>query len=264
MQWYREHPRVVRLLAVVVPLVVSGVLHLASAVVANSAAALVLVLLVVGAAATGDRSAGVIAAVSAALGFDVFLTRPYFQLRIDDVEDVELAVLLLLVGVAVSELASWGVRQASDATEQAGFLRGALESADLASGSTDVADALERVSGSIRSLLGADDVRFEPGEHDPHAAVICRDGTLRHRGRTLDPSSGGLPSGPKGYTALPVVQRGSQVGYFRITTARPGVRPGRDQVRVAALLAGEWSLRAEPIRLSGRRTGPVAADAPRA
>ena len=113
MAWYRQHHGIVRVLAVVVPLVISGVLHLLSGLVANSAAALVLVLFVVGAASTGDRLAGLLAALSAAVGFDFFLTQPYLRLQIDSAEDIELAVLLLLIGLAVSELASWAIRQSA-------------------------------------------------------------------------------------------------------------------------------------------------------
>lgn len=242
---YRRHRGVTRLLAVAVPLVVSGVLHLAGGLIANSAGALVLVLCVVAAAATGDRLASAIAALSSVLGFDFFLTQPYLQLRIASAEDVELAVLLLLVGLAVSELAAWGLRQNAAATEQAGFVRGALESADLAAGSTSLPDALERVAGTIRALLGADGVTFERGDHDAAAAVIQRDGSVRHQRRPRDIALNGLPRSPGGYSAIPVVQGGAQVGYFRVTTGSD-LRPSRDALRVAVLLAGQFSHRLTP------------------
>jgi K+-sensing histidine kinase KdpD len=253
MEWYRQHHGVVRVLAVVVPLLAAAGLHAATVLIPSNAATLILVLLVVGAASTGDRLSGVLAAVSSALGFDFFLTQPYLQLRIDNVEDVELAVLLLVVGVAVSELASWGVRQGATAIEQAGFVHGALESADLAAGSTNVDDALERVSDSLRTLLGASEVTFEYGDHDASAAIVERNGTVRYQGKTLDLTRTGLPAAPHAFTAIPVVQRGAQVGYFRISTPSRDLRPSRDQLRVAVLLAGEFSLRAEPIRGSVRR-----------
>jgi K+-sensing histidine kinase KdpD len=246
MAWYRQHHGIVRVLAVVVPLVISGVLHLLSGLVANSAAALVLVLFVVGAASTGDRLAGPLAALSAAVGFDFFLTQPYLRLQIDSAEDIELAVLLLLIGLAVSELASWAIRQSATATEQASFVAGALQSADLAAGSVNEADGLERVADTIRQLLGVDRVTFTTGEHDAAASVIQRDGSLRYQGKTLDVALTGLPRAPHAYTAIPVVQRGSQVGYFSLTTAGRDVRPSRDALRVAVLLAAQWSMRATP------------------
>jgi hypothetical protein len=247
-QWFRQHRAAVRWLSVLVPLLVSSGLYLAVGLVPNSAAALVLVLFVVGAAATGDRLAGVLAAVSSAVGFDFFLTVPYLQLRIDSVEDVLLAGLLLLVGVAVSELASWGIRQSAVASQQSAFVKGALESADLAAGSTSLPDALDRVADSIKRVLGAEQVSFEYGDHDPTAAAINRDGTMRYKGRVFDVDLTGLPVGPYVYTAIPVVQQGAQVGFFRIANPTQDVRPSRDQLRVAVLLAGQWSLRAAPTR----------------
>lgn len=253
-QWFRRNRGAVRVLSVLVPLLVSGGLYLVAGFVPNSAAALVLVLLVVGSAATGDRLAGVLAAVASTVGFDFFLTVPYLQLRIDSVEDIVLALLLLLVGLAVSELASWGIRQSAAASQQAGFVMGALESADLAAGSTNLPDALERVADSIEKLLGAEQVSFEYGDHDAAAAVINRDGTMRYKGRTVDVGLTGLPTGPYAYTAIPVIQQGAEVGYFRVATPTRDVRPTRDQLRVAVLLAGEWSLRTLPIH--PRRSRP--------
>ena len=251
MAWYRQHHGIARVLAVVVPLVISGVLYLISGLIANSAAALVLVLFVVGAASTGDRLAGLLAAMSAAVGFDFFLTQPYLRLQIDSAEDIELAVLLLLIGLAVSELASWAIRESASATEQASFVAGALQSADLAAGSVNEADGLERVADTIRQLLGVDRVTFTTGEQEA-ASVIQRDGSLRHQGKTLDVALTGLPRAPHAYTVIPVVHRGSQVGYFSITTAGRDVRPSRDALRVAVLLASQWSLRATTPRRTAR------------
>jgi K+-sensing histidine kinase KdpD len=252
MNWFRHHRAGVRLIAALAPLGASAALYGVVAFVPNSAAALILVLLVVGAASTGDRLGGLLAAVSAAIGFDFFLTVPYLQLRIDSVEDIMLAGLLLIVGLAVSELASWGIRQSAIANQQAGFVKGALESADLAAGSNDSVEGLERVAGSVRELLGAERVTFEYGNHDSTAAVINRDGTLRFNGRTVSAELAGLPSGPYVYSAIPVVQHGGQVGYFRIANPTQQVRPSRDQLRVAVLLAGEWSVRAAPTQRSRR------------
>jgi K+-sensing histidine kinase KdpD len=244
--WFRRYPGLLRVLAVVAPLAVAALLELVVDMVTNSASALVLVLVVVGAAATGDRLAGVLAALSAAVGFDVFLTRPYFQLRIDAVEDAELAALLLLVGLAVSELASWGIRQSRSANEQAGFVQGALESALLASGSIDTADGLARASDGIRKVLGVEAVDFVYGEHDAGAAVLHQDGTVRRRGKDVAVAADGLPGGGHAYTAIPIAHNGAQVGYFRVTSPTRTVRPSREQLRVAALLASQWSLRPVP------------------
>ena len=92
--------------------------------IANTNAALGLVLLIVAAASTGIRSAGLVAAVSSAAWFDFFLTEPYQQFTITDQADIETAILLVLVGIAVTEVALWGHRQHARASQQQGYLDG--------------------------------------------------------------------------------------------------------------------------------------------
>lgn len=248
--WFRSHPGWVRLLASLIPLGLAGLLQLALSVITNTSSALVLVLAVVAAAATGDRLAGVLAAASAALGFDFFLTQPYFQLRIDDPGDIELAVLLLAVGLAVSELAGWGIRRSIEANQQSGFVQGALEAAALAGGSVSTADGLERTSDGIQRILAAESVSFVAGDHDASAVIIQPDGTFRRHGEVVDVARRGLPAGPNGYCAIPIAQQGAQLGYFRVDLPA-SARPSRDQLRVAALLASQWALR--PLPRSGTR-----------
>src|SRR5215469_14312041 len=77
----------------------------------NTDAALALVLVVVGVAAAGHRPAGVLAAVSAAVWFDFFLTVPYEEFTITRRADLETTVLILAVGIAVTEMAVRGRRQ---------------------------------------------------------------------------------------------------------------------------------------------------------
>jgi len=71
----------------------------------NTNAALALVLVVVTVAATEYRLAGVLASVSAAVWFDFFLTVPYYQFTITRRADVETAALILVIGIAVTEIA---------------------------------------------------------------------------------------------------------------------------------------------------------------
>ena len=71
----------------------------------RTTAVLLLVLVVVAAAATGLRSAGLTATASGTLCFDHFLTEPTRSLAISGAQDVQTALLLLVVGVAVTEIA---------------------------------------------------------------------------------------------------------------------------------------------------------------
>jgi GAF domain-containing protein len=66
---------------------------------------------VVAVAAQGYRLAGVVAAVSGTLWFDFFLLRPWDGLSVSAEEDRWTLLLLLAIGVTVSELAARGRRQ---------------------------------------------------------------------------------------------------------------------------------------------------------
>jgi K+-sensing histidine kinase KdpD len=59
-------------------------------------------LVVVAAAAIGGRAAGIVAAVSAALAYDFFLTTPYHTLVIDTLAQVITVALLVVTGIMVS------------------------------------------------------------------------------------------------------------------------------------------------------------------
>jgi Osmosensitive K+ channel histidine kinase len=244
--WLRAHLGVARLLAVVVPLLVAASLQPALAVITNAAAGLVLVLAVVAAATIGDRPSGALAALSAGLGFDLFLTEPHFQLRIDDPQDIEVTILLLIVGLAVSELASWGIRRSLEANRQLGFVDDALEASALAAGSVSAVDGLERTSAGIQRVLAADAVVFTRGDHGADALVVHPDGTLRRHGAVVDLARRGHPHGAYGYCAIPIARQGAQVGFFRVDLPE-AARPTREQLRVASLLAGQWALRVEPL-----------------
>ncbi len=62
--------------------------------------------------------------MSAAVWFDFFLTRPYERFSILHRADIETTLLLLIIGVAVTELAVWGRRQHAVASPRAGYLDG--------------------------------------------------------------------------------------------------------------------------------------------
>ena len=113
--------RVVVLAGLAALLVLAAVLAPFRGSLPNTDAALALVLVV---AAAGHRAAGALAAVSAAVWFDFFLTVPYERLTITRRADIETTVLILAVGVAVTEIGVRGRRQHAAAARRAGYLNG--------------------------------------------------------------------------------------------------------------------------------------------
>lgn len=103
---YPLRDRIAVTAALAAPLLVSLLLVPFRGSLSSTNMALILVVVVVAVAAAGNRVAGALTALSAAAWFDFFLTRPYQSFTINRADDVETTVLLLAVGVAVSQLAA--------------------------------------------------------------------------------------------------------------------------------------------------------------
>ncbi len=233
----RSSPARLRAAAVVLPILVAGVLYLLRSVVTGASAAVILVLVVVAVAATGDRPSGVLAALAAAVGFDFFVAAPRLDFDIDDIADVGMAVLLLIAGVAVTELALWGSRQQAIASQRAGYMSGVLESAELAARGVPASEVIPTVAGHIWRTLGVELVAYSPGAPHRDCAIIERDGRVTLQGDLLDVARDGLPVDR--HTAVLVVQDDTVVGHFLVTAATSVVRPRPEQLQVAVLLADQ-------------------------
>jgi K+-sensing histidine kinase KdpD len=239
-QVFRAYERTIaRASALLLPLVTCAVLANLRDSVTSATAALILVLWIVATSATGDRVAGLLAAVSGGLWFDFFLTKPYHRLAISDSDDIEITVLLVLIGIAVTEIALWGRRQQAGAARRSGYLDGVLSTAKaVAEGDTPTSTLIEVVAAQIIDVLHVDDCTFVPGPvHDRRMAILDQEGVLSRKGKVVDVARSGLPFDEQ--VAI-VVRRGPQVlGHFVITAATRVVRPNRQQLRVAVLLADQ-------------------------
>lgn len=228
-----------RAAALLLPLVSCAVLANFRDTVTSATAALILVVWVVATAAVGDRVAGLLAALSGGLWFDFFLTQPYHRLAISDSDDVEVTVLLVLIGVVVTEIALWGRRQQERAARRTGYLDGVLSTAKAVSeGDAPTPTLIDVVAHQIVEVLAVDNCRFVPGPvHDRRFALLDQDGTVVRNGNVVDVVRSGLPFDEE--IAI-VVRRGPNVfGHFVVTAATRIVRPSRQQLRVAVLLADQ-------------------------
>lgn len=235
----RAHRAWVIAAAVVLPLLVCAVLALIRREFENTNAALVLVLIIVLAAATGVRSAGIVAALSSAVWFDFFLTEPYGQLVITARTDIVTTVLLVLVGASVSEVALWGRRQQARASRQQGYLDGVTRTAAVvAAGRSSTRSLVDSVAGQIAVVLGIDDCRFVP---DTGARAgqptLGSGGTVTRDNRTVDVDRVGLPTDAE--IALDVRSAGAVHGHYALTASTRVVRPTLNQRRVAVTLANQ-------------------------
>lgn len=223
--------------SVALPLIAGWLLSLGNHAIANTNAALVLVLLVVAAAATGMRAAGIASALAAAAGFDFFLTAPFRTFAIHSSADLATAVLLLGVGAAVSEIAIWGRRQQARASREQGYLDGLLSTAAaVAAGQASRAQLVDLVGKQLRTLLQIDGCTFDPVMQSGLPA-LTGDGGLIRNGRTVDVRRRGLPTDTA--FVIPVRFAGTVHGHFVLTASTRVVRPTSGQLRVAVMLADQ-------------------------
>lgn len=212
----------------------------------NTNVALVLVLVVLLAAMTGGRRAGVVAALSTVLAFDFFHTQPYLSLTIDSRDDVLTTLLLLPIGLIVGTVATRGRsarRQAADSRDQ---MHRVHHLAELTASGADATTVLDEAQVQLTQLLRLESSRFEAQPYEDELPVLERGGAVMatsHR-YTLD----GFELPRKG-VALPVLSRGRPVGRF-VLTPTPGVGVSLERRIVAVALADQAGAALHPAERS--------------
>ncbi len=147
----RYRRRATLVAAAVVPLALAAALVPVRAHYASPAAALTMVVVITLAAVIGDRVAGVVASISAALWFDFFYTRPYDSFTINHRPDVETTIAILVVGVVITELAGRSRHHfaaANEAYDFVGTIRDVAEAGARGAGDDEV--DRERLRGRSR------------------------------------------------------------------------------------------------------------------
>jgi K+-sensing histidine kinase KdpD len=186
-------------------------------------AVLILVLIVVAVAAIGSRLGGVLAALSAGAWFDFFLTRPYESFSIDSGQAIGTTVLLLVIGLGVTELARWGQRQHFRAGEQSGYLAGLHTAAEGAANGGSPTRLTSQVIDQLTELLDLRSCHFHYGTGVGQPRLL-HDGSLAWAGRAWDIDRQGLPHNEE--TELLVSAGGGYQGRF-LMTPTSGSRPDR-------------------------------------
>jgi hypothetical protein len=194
--------------------------------------ALVLVLVVLGAAVLGGRAVGVVAGAVTAVAFDFFLTQPYGSLTIARGDDVATTVLLAVVGLVGGELVERARRSEADALARRAEMDGFQRRAELAAGGERPARLIGRTGEELAALLALTDVTYERGPAPADMAV------LTHWGATVP---GGPGPGGAETVALPVRAHGRDLGHFRLVFPRPtaGMGVAADTRHAAVAMADQ-------------------------
>ena len=232
---YLTRDRAALAAAVIAPLAAAAILLPFRASWSNTNVALLMVVVVVAVAAIGNRVAGAIAAVGAAVWFDFFFTLPYERFTIRSSADITTFVLLLVVGAIVSQLAAYARRLKVVAITDAGYLAQIHETASLTQTAKNPGDVADRVREQLIAVLDLQQCRFEYGSLLGHPPRLELDGTvLAGRGR-WDVETAGWPAGE---IELRVFAGGQYYGRFMLSP-KPGSRPSLQARLVAVTLADQ-------------------------
>ena len=197
--------------------------------------ALILVVVIVAVASTGRRAAAALSALVAALAFDFFLTRPYYSLRITRTSDLITEILLLVVGLAVGELAARGRshrQAASQGREHVALLHSVTEMAATGREPKEIANA---ACQELSALLSLRDCRFTTTSAVGVSGQIQPDGRVLVGDLEWTSSDLGLPL--RGVD-LPVRGHGQLVGHF-VLKPGPGVPISHEHLLVAVAIADQ-------------------------
>ena len=236
MSRYLIRDRLAVLAAIAAPLALAVILVPFRSGFPNTDAALALIVVVVAVAANGDRLAGVLAAVSAAVWFDFFLTQPYERFSITSRNDIETTVLLLVIGVAVTELAVWARHQHAAASRRAGYLDGISSAAQAVAAGRSPSVLMEQVTGQLTALLALRSCQFQYGVAGLGQARLGHDGSVAVAQRIWDVDAKGFPPGMN--VELLVESGGLLQGRF-LMSPDDGARPTLEQRLLGVALADQ-------------------------
>lgn len=202
--------------------------------------ALVLMVVVVAGAVVGGRAAGAVGAITAAMSFDFFHTKPYYSLVISSRADIETAALLLFVGLVVGQMTARArVHRHAIAAGRSEIQR-IYSLAQLASQGAPMDTVAESAERELVQLLNLESAKFERPPFEGPLDVMERSGVVLPPRQRIVVSRWGQNGFelPWGGVELPVFSRGQQVGRFVLVPVR-GVGASLEQRVVAVALADQ-------------------------
>jgi K+-sensing histidine kinase KdpD len=226
---------VIVLAGLALPCAISAVLAPFRSSFPNTDAALVLVVVIVAVAANGHRPAGLVATASTAVWFDFFLTRPYERLTITRRTDIETTVLLLVVGVAVTEIAARSRKHRTMANEEANFVSRIHSAAAAVATGEPGQFVVMQVAAQLIDLLFLRDCLFDPAVSDNNTAQLKQNGDVFLAGMRWGVEKMGLPGSE---VELPIEYQGRFYGRF-VMVPTPGRPVSRERRVVASALADQ-------------------------
>jgi len=197
--------------------------------------AMVLVVVIVAVASTGRRGAAFLSALVAALSFDYFLTYPYDSFRITRHSDFVTELLLLVVGLAVGDLAARGRAHRTAASQSRHEVAQLHAVTELAASGQEPAVLIAAATEELEGLLYLRGCRFT---RHPSAAISARltpNGEVTVGHESWSTQDLGLPTHG---VDLSVRGGGWLLGHFLLTPT-PGKPISHERLLVAVAIADQ-------------------------
>ena len=227
------HPLAMAVIALVAPIVLALILLPLRREAPVASVALGFAVLVSLLGAIGTRMTALIAAVSAAVCYDVVFTQPYGSIVISHPQDIETTALLLVGGLIVGQLSARNRRNRGIAVQQSKDLAHIQAIAELMAAGAAPNEVVDAVAQELRSLLGLRDCRFETSRPDRPGPTIDRNGNVSWGRIWWGVDTLGLPG--KEIT-IDVEHNQRRMGRY-VLIAEPGTKVRRDQLLAAVTLA---------------------------
>ena len=197
--------------------------------------ALFLVVIIVALASSGRRAAAAVSALVSALSFDFFLTRPYGSFRITRHADLVTEILLLVVGLAVGELAARGRNHRHAARQSRHEVEVIQSVTELAASGQDPRVLIATASAELQSLLYLRDCIFTQRNPGRIPARVTAHGDVTVGSNSWSTDDLGLPTRR---VDLPVRGNGWLLGHFLLTPT-PGKPVPHERLVVAVAIAAQ-------------------------
>jgi len=223
------------IVAVAAPFAVAGALVPLRSHAPNATIALILAVVVAALATTTTRSAALVAALSASVGFDLFQTRPYGSLAITRSQDVQTTLLLLVIGLIVGQLSARNRQHRRSAADSSYDLARIHSVAEMVAQGEPVDQVILAVGNEVQDLLGLKSCRFDRTFADVPGPFIEREGALSWGAVRWGFGTLGLPTVE---VSLIVESQSRPLGRY-VLVARPGRRVTTEQLLTAVALADQ-------------------------
>jgi hypothetical protein len=231
----RAWPVIVVVLAVAAPIALTAALLPFRGQVPNATVALGLAVLVSLLAAVGTRVTALIAAVSAALCFDIAFTQPYGSVAISHPQDIETTVLLLIGGLIVGQLSARNRTHRALAVQTSADLARIQVIAEMIAAGATPEEVVAAVAEELQSLLGLHNCWFDTSRPQRPGPTIDRNGNVSWGRLWWGFDTLGLPGKE---ISIEVEHDGRRLGRY-VLVAEAGTKVRRDQLIAAVTLADQ-------------------------